>query len=1294
LAVRPRQIAPVALVLGLTIAGFVGTRLDGEHDARRESEHRLEVAAAQIRDRIAQATSLTESLRRFMLDASGTGLTSDQFARNASRWLSPGGFPAAGLVEQVPDARRAAYERRIGQPIVTRDDRRRVGSRSSYLPATLVSGFSPMALPGIDLSAEPGMAAALARATRVHDVAATRFAAPRNGTSGFFLVAPAPTLVEGILRPGYVVLFVSAATLRAAATDAPAVRITAPGISMPPAGGAGTVSKTITGAAQRFDIAVPKESVNGAAAALPWIILAAGLVLAMLAAAVEINRARRAKAQEQLDRIFTVSTDLITVADFDGRFMRVNPAAERILGYSEQELVARPYVDFVHPDDRAKTLAEAAAITGGRATLAFENRYVRKDGTYRVLEWTTTPVVEDRVMYAVARDVTERREAAAELERLAGEQAALRRVATLVARQASQAEVVEAIADELGRLLGTELFSIVRYEDDGIAVVVASTGVGADAFAAVGSRHRLGGKNAISRVFETRRSVRIDDYADASGAVGAAVRSIGVTSVVATPIMLEGRLWGAMLAATTRPDPVPPETEPRLEQFIELMATAIANTESFARAERLREEQAALRRVATLVARQASQSDVFGAIADEIGQLLGTKEFRMMRYEEGHSAVVVAASGQAAAVFPVGSRHRLGGDNAASRVFRTAQAVRIDDYADASGPIGDEARADGVSGTVAAPILVDGRVWGVMTAGALHDEPLARDLESRLGQFSELMATAVANREAHARADRLAEEQAALRRVATLVAQSAPPSAVLDAVAGEMQALLESDQVAVNRFEPGEEIHVLAHRGLDVERTPVGSRVSIKGESVTAAVRRTGRPARMEDYGRAPGPLAQLARATGLRSSVSAPIVVEGRPWGLITASWKRTQSPPADTEERMTKFTDLVGTAIANSEARSEVERLAEEQAALRRVATLVAEGATPDALFDAVVAEMDGLLDADGVLLSRYEAHDEITVVAHRGTSAEVLPPGTRVSVEPETLTATVRRTKRPARIERYDATRGAFGRLAEALGVRSAVGAPIVVEGRLWGVVVANWKGDQSPPADTEHRMAQFAELLDTAIANADTRDQLTASRVRLVTAGDDARRRVVRDLHDGAQQRMVHTIVTLKLAQRAFGQEDGDPEPLVREALMHAEQGNQDLRELSHGILPAALTHGGLQAGVDSLAARLAVPVDVDVAPERFAAEIEASAYFVIAEALTNVVKHAHAEHAVVKVGAVDGMLRIEVRDDGTGGANPEGHGLLAMSDRVTALGGRLDIETRAGNGTLLVATLPLPADAQE
>jgi signal transduction histidine kinase len=225
-----------------------------------------------------------------------------------------------------------------------------------------------------------------------------------------------------------------------------------------------------------------------------------------------------------------------------------------------------------------------------------------------------------------------------------------------------------------------------------------------------------------------------------------------------------------------------------------------------------------------------------------------------------------------------------------------------------------------------------------------------------------------------------------------------------------------------------------------------------------------------------------------------------------------------------------------------------------------------------------------------------------------------------------------------------------------------------------------------------MTRFAELLDTAIANADSRDQLTASRARLVTAGDEARRQVVRDLHDGAQQGLVHTIVALKLAQRALRRQDGQVETIMAEALGHAEKSNEELRELAHGILPTVLTRGGLPGALRALTSRLQLPVDLDVAADRVQTDVEASAYFMVAEALTNVAKHAHAERAAVRTAVADGALRVEVADDGIGGADPSGHGLVGMADRVTALGGRLEIDSPPAGGTRIAASFPLPAEA--
>jgi signal transduction histidine kinase len=276
----------------------------------------------------------------------------------------------------------------------------------------------------------------------------------------------------------------------------------------------------------------------------------------------------------------------------------------------------------------------------------------------------------------------------------------------------------------------------------------------------------------------------------------------------------------------------------------------------------------------------------------------------------------------------------------------------------------------------------------------------------------------------------------------------------------------------------------------------------------------------------------------------------------------------------------------------------------------------------------------------------------------------------------------------VDSFADARGPIAQEAQRLGIRSSVGCPIVVEGRLWGVIAASSRSPTPFPPDTESQIAEFTELVATAIANTEARTEVAASRARIVAATDEERRRVVRDLHDGAQQRLVQTIITLKLAQRILQHDGESPRSLVAEALDQAQQANAELRELAHGILPAVLARGGLRAGVNALVSRVRVPVDVAVAGERLPAEIEASAYFVVAEALTNVVKHSGARSAEVKAWVEESVLHVDVRDDGVGGARSDGPGLLGLDDRVAALGGRLRVESPPGRGTRIAATLPL------
>jgi signal transduction histidine kinase len=389
----------------------------------------------------------------------------------------------------------------------------------------------------------------------------------------------------------------------------------------------------------------------------------------------------------------------------------------------------------------------------------------------------------------------------------------------------------------------------------------------------------------------------------------------------------------------------------------------------------------------------------------------------------------------------------------------------------------------------------------------------------------------------------------------------------------------------------------------------------------------------------------------------------------------------------RRTQQAESLAAAIAES--REELRVLAEEQAALRRLATLVARGVPPDEVFAAVAQEVGSVLDADATGIARVDPGGEATVVARVGDLAGVLPLRSRWKPEPGLPLEVALRTGRPARRDDSDHGFGTGDDAIRGLGIRSVVAAPIVVEGRLWGTIGILGRHEQFPPG-TEHRMAAFTELLGTAVANADSRAQLTASRARIVVAADDARRRIERDLHDGTQQRLVSLCLELRLAQSAVP--TGLPE-LRRQIGRAAEEltgAVEELREIARGIHPAVLTEGGLGPALRTLARRAAIPVDVDIRTEhRPADRIEVAAYYVVSEALTNTAKHARASHAQIAIEERDSRLRVSIRDDGVGGADPAGgSGLLGLGDRVHALDGSLEVDSRPGKGTAIVAELPM------
>ena len=291
------------------------------------------------------------------------------------------------------------------------------------------------------------------------------------------------------------------------------------------------------------------------------------------------------------------------------------------------------------------------------------------------------------------------------------------------------------------------------------------------------------------------------------------------------------------------------------------------------------------------------------------------------------------------------------------------------------------------------------------------------------------------------RAARLADEQAALRHVATLVARGVPASEVFAAVAHELGELLGVDSTHLGRLEPDGASVVVGAWGRTGDHIPIGMRLSTDGQSVSSLVAQTGRPARMDSYDDAVGPIADQIRALGVRSSVGCPITVDGRPWGLLVASSKADAPLPPDTESRISAFTELVATAISNAEARVEVSRLADEQAALRRVATLVARGVPPSDVFAAVAHEVGRLLEVDAAYMGRFERDGTMTAVGVWERSGLEGPVGTRVVLDGTGVSSLVAQTGRPARLDSYDDAAGPHVELLREVGIRSSVGAPII-------------------------------------------------------------------------------------------------------------------------------------------------------------------------------------------------------------------------------------------------------------
>jgi signal transduction histidine kinase len=568
------------------------------------------------------------------------------------------------------------------------------------------------------------------------------------------------------------------------------------------------------------------------------------------------------------------------------------------------------------------------------------------------------------------------------------------------------------------------------------------------------------------------------------------------------------------------------------------------------------------------------------------------------------------------------------------------------------------------------------------------DAPLPDHAENRLAHFTELVATAIANSQAHEKLTRLAEEQAALRRVATLVAAGTPPAEVFEAVSAEVALLIAADGSALTRYEEDGTVTALSGWTTEGGYNYVGRRYELEG-TVSGLIFETGRPGRVDNYAEAPGEAPEAAREMGWHSSVGAPITVQGRLWGVLAVISKSEKPLPRETEQRLAEFAELFGTAIANSQAHEQLAQLADEQAALRRVATLVAEGATPHRVFDAVRHEVARMFNAPLSVLMRYDANGTATLLA---TADGYLGPiGRSWPVEGDSSAiARACRTGLPARADYSRPAQGPIAAAARAEGGRSAVAVPVVVDGTLWGVMAVGSRETEPLPADLDGRLAKFTELVATAIANAEGRAELDASRARIVTTADATRRRIERDLHDGAQQQLVWLALALRAAQATVPEELAQHRSELGRVVDGLTDALDDLREIALGIHPAGLSEDGLTPALKRLVARSPLRVNLEVrAPGRFPEPIEVAAYYVVSESLTNAAKYAETPVVDVAVASDGGALRVEVRDSGRGGAEPaRGSGLLGLRDRVEAIGGTMRLTSPPGAGTSLRVELPL------
>jgi PAS domain S-box-containing protein len=554
------RLAVPLLVVVLSVAGFFVTKRAVGDERGNAAHRRAEVQALEVQGQLERARAFAIGL--------GNALVGERvpdgrrFAALEGSAATTVGLTAAMWVERVPHPARPDYERRIRARITRPPGQQLAGPTATYLPATFVTGVAVR--PGADMTRVPALAATLRDPTSVFAGTATPVAS-LAGRRGFFVVQGAQ-FGQGPGSQGLIVVFVPADWLSVSLNldqDGTAIslggrRLTGALASAPAAG------QSFEALTRRWRVDVDREPPTALQATLPWLAVAWPPATALLVYLLGRGMLRRRRAERQVDDIFDLSLDLLCVAGLDGYFKRVNPAFEHTLGYDAAELLSRPFLEFVHPDDRERTAKMIGALREGRHISDFEDRYIRADGAVRWLQWSTRTMPEKGLMYGAARDVTENRV-------LTHEQAALRRVATLVAQGHDARELFDAVAVEVGQLLRAEATRLLRYQEDGTACVVGSYGA-SDAEIGVGSHPSLDSGQLWGRVAQSPSLERTDRLRDTS--------HIGIAAAVAVPIVVSGHQWGAIVAAWAHPDMAGGDTEIRMAQFTELVATAVANAES------------------------------------------------------------------------------------------------------------------------------------------------------------------------------------------------------------------------------------------------------------------------------------------------------------------------------------------------------------------------------------------------------------------------------------------------------------------------------------------------------------------------------------------------------------------------------------------------------------------------------------------------------------------------------------------------------------------------------------------